>query len=260
MNKLFLFISVFLLISFFGTCENVPKKIIPGQFVKSWLLLGPIPLQLQPDPDKSWDHLPGFNKDYLMNFGGEKNLVVKAGDIVKLDKETVVWKQWKSSDSIVNLAAALSKSYPVFAYAYTEVEATEAGVQMIGLGTNDGAQLFVNGAQVFDYPAMRGVKVDGDLIPVLLKKGKNTLLLKVEQHGNKWGFCLRFHNFSAAEALGRGDLFKVWADETGVASVVSNYLPEVLNNLVQNVSLSISDVHGVEILKEQTLNSILCTT
>ena len=78
----------------------------------------------------------------LKNFGGEKNLTIKAGDIVKLDKGTVIWKQWESSDSIVNLAVALSKSFPVFAYAYTEVEAAEAGVQLIGLGTNDGATLF----------------------------------------------------------------------------------------------------------------------
>ncbi len=258
MNKLFLlFLFLFQLISFSGISENaiMPQKIIPGQFVKSWLLLGPIPLHLQPDPDKSWDHLPGFNKDYLTNFGGEKNLAIKAGDIVKIGQKTVVWKPWNSSDSIVNLAAVLSKSYPVFAYAYTEVEATEAGVQLIGLGTNDGAQLFVNGDQVFDYPAMRGVKVDGDLIPVLLKKGKNTLLLKVEQHGNKWGFCLRFRDFSVAEALERGDLFKIRADKTGVASVVSSYLPEVLNNLIQKVGVEIRDIHGNEILKEELLSS-----
>jgi len=257
-TKLFLlFLSLFQLVSMTGKSENsiAPQKIIPGQFVKSWLLLGPIPLQLQPDPAKSWDHLPGFNTDYLKSFGGEQNLTIKVGDVVKISKKNIVWKQYNSSDSIVDLAAALSKSYPVFAYAYTEIEAAEAGVQIIGLGSNDGAQLFVNGAQVFDYPATRGVKVDGDLIPVLLKKGKNTLLLKVEQHGNKWGFCLRFHPFSAAEALERGDLFKVWADETGVASIVSSYLPEVLNNIIQKVGIEVSDIHGVEILKEERPSS-----
>ncbi len=257
-TKLFLlFLFLFQLIAFSGTGENamVPQIIIPGKFVKSWLLLGPIPLQAQTDPEKSWDHLTGFNVDYLKNFGGEKNLTVKAGDIVKLDKKTVVWKQWKSSDSIVDLEVALSKSNLVFAYAYTEVDAAEAGIQLIGLGTDDGARLFVNGAQVFDCPATRGVKVDEDLIPVLLKKGKNTLLLKVEQHRYKWGFCLRFHHFSAAEALERGDLFKVLADKTGVASIVSSYLPEVLNDIIQKVGIGISDIHGNEILKEERLSS-----
>ena len=163
----------------------------------------------------------------------------------------MVWKYWQSTDSIVDLVAALSKSFPVFAYAFTSVEAAEEGVQLIGLGTNDGAQLIVNGTSVFDYPTMRSVIIDGDLIPVMLKKGTNTLLLKVEQHGNKWGFALRFHNFLAADALERGDLFKVWANEKGTASIVSSYPPEVLNYLVQKITVTISDIRGAEILKEE---------
>ena len=259
MRQLILFTLLLVLaIGAKGEKALVPQKIVSGQFVKSWLLLGPIPLQLQSDPDKSWDHLPGFKTDYLQKYGGETKLVVKAGDQVKTTNKTLNWKYWQSADSIVDLAVALSKSYPVFAYAYTEVEASEAGVQMIGLGSNDGAQLFVNGATVFDYPGQRGIKIDGDLIPVLLKKGTNHLLLKVEQHGNKWGFCLRFHDFSAASALERGDLFKVWAGETGVASVVSSYLPEVLDHLIQTINISISDIHGNEILKEARTSSF-CT-
>ena len=144
--------TLLLILAMGAKCEKslVPQKIIPGQFIKSWLLLGPIPLQLQTDPDKSWDHLPGFKTDYLQKSGGETKLVVKAGDQVKTANKTLTWKYWQSADSIVDLAVALSKSYPVFAYAYTEVEAAEAGVKMIGLGSNDGAQLFVNGVSVFD--------------------------------------------------------------------------------------------------------------
>ena len=63
----FLFISLFLLITFSGESQNsvTLQKIVPEQFIKSWLLLGPIPLQMQKDPNKSWEHLPGFNTDYL---------------------------------------------------------------------------------------------------------------------------------------------------------------------------------------------------
>ena len=89
MNKLFLIISLFLLISLPGFCQNVPQKIIPGQFVKSWLLLGPIPLQVQPDPEKSWDHLPVFKTDYPGKLGGEQNLSVKAGDVIKVGKKSM---------------------------------------------------------------------------------------------------------------------------------------------------------------------------
>lgn len=252
MNKLFFLTSLFLVtaLSVRSASSIVPQKIGEGKFIKSWLLLGPIPLQPQADEAKSWDHLPGFNTDYLGKYGGETNPAIKAGDVVKAGKKTVVWKYYESPDSIINLVSAVSKTFPVFAYAYTEVEAAEDGVQLVGLGTNDGATLFVNGTRIFDYPAMRGVKVDGDLIPALLKKGRNTILLKVEQHGNKWGFCLRFHKFSADNALERGDLFKIWADEAGVACVASSYVPEVLNNLVQKLDIVITDAQGKEILKE----------
>lgn len=255
MKHLLLAISLFLSIFLSGFSQNTPQKIIPGQFLKSWLLLGPIPLQTQPDQEKSWDHLPGYKPDYLVKLGGEQNLHVKVGDAIKIGHKNLIWKQWTASDSIVNLAAALSKSYPVMAYAYTEVDAAEEGVQLIGLGTNDGATLFVNGKPVFDYPAQRGVKIDGDLIPVLLQKGKNSLLLKVEQHGNKWGFALRFHHFSPEEALQRGDLLKVWADENGVANVVSSYSTEVLNNLIDRIDLSINDKRGKQILTERRNNN-----
>ncbi len=254
MKKLLLLLQlVFLFISFQGKSETtlLPQKIVAGKFVKSWLLLGPIPLQVQPDMDKSYEHLPGFDIDYLAKFGGEKNLKVNAGDVVNLTKGSLTWKFYQSTDSIVNLAAGLSKSFPVLAYAYAEVEAAESGIQLIGLGTNDGARLFVNGIDVFNYSAARGIKIDADLVPVLLKKGKNSLLLKVEQHGSNWGFCLRFHPFSASEALERGDLFKVWANENGVARVVSSFLPEVLNSIVQKIEVTISDVNGVDILKEE---------
>jgi hypothetical protein len=257
MNKLFLCFSLlfFISVAVSGAATLVPQKIEEGKFVKSWLLLGPVPLQLQTDQAKSWDHLPGFSTDYLKKSGGETNPVIKAGDVVKAGKKNIAWRYYESPDSVINLVSAISRSFPVFAYAYTEVEALVDGVQLIGLGTNDGAALFVNGTKVFDYPAMRGIKVDGDLIPALLKKGKNTILLKVEQHGNNWGFCMRFHKFAAKDALERGDLFKVWADEAGVASVGSSYVPEVLSSLIQQLDIAISDLSGKEVLKEERKSS-----
>ena len=45
--------------------------------------------------------------------------------------------------------------------------------------------------------------------------------------------------------------FKVWANEKGTASIVSSYPPEVLNYLVQKITVTISDIRGAEILKEE---------
>jgi len=52
--------------------------------VKIWLLCGPVPLQVPKDLSLSYDHLDGFKIDYLKKAGGENNLHVKAGDVIKI--------------------------------------------------------------------------------------------------------------------------------------------------------------------------------
>ncbi|MCE1199852.1 MAG: DUF4838 domain-containing protein [Marinilabiliales bacterium] len=228
-----------------------PAKFEEGKYLKNWMLLGPFPLQGKEGDAKIWKHLEGYDKDYLTSQGGERALVIQPKSPVKAGKKSLAWKYLASNDSIIDLYAAISHDYPVMAYAYTEIQVEEEGVRMLGLGSNDGSTLFVNGKQVFDYPASRGVRIDGDLVPVLLKKGINSLLMKVEQHGNKWGFCIRMHPFSGAEALQRGDLFKIWADETGTAKVLSSYPDDILNSLVGKLILSVTDHSGKEMIREE---------
>jgi len=253
MKNLTILIILFLgsLFSFGNEPGLKPQKIKQGQWVKSWLLCGPIPLQLQTDPNKSYDHLVGFETDYLKKSGSENNLVVKSGDAVKLEKGTLRWKYYESPDSVVNLVAALSKASPVCAYAYTELEADEPALWLMGLGTNDGGSLWVNGTQVWDYPTQRGLKVDNDLIPVFLKKGTNALLLKVEQHGNNWGFCIRFHPFSAEKALSRGDLFRITTDLNGNSGIGSAITQPVLDYLIDKLEIRVTDSQKKVVLKEQ---------
>lgn len=229
------------------------QKIVSGQWVKWWLLCGPIPLQLQKDPGKSLDHLAGFNTDYLKKSGGEANPKIKDGDIVKFNKGSAKWKYYESSDSIIDLAGVISKTAPVFAYAYSEVEVDEPALWLIGLGTNDGGRLLVNGTQVWDYQPSRGLKVDNDMVPVFLNKGRNTLLLKVEQHGNNWGFCVRFHPFSAAKAVERGDLFNVSTSDEGTSGIVSAFSKAVLSGLVQKLEAEVTDHQNNVVLRKEFL-------
>jgi len=255
MKQLFFSILLFS-ISFAGMSqENLikPQKVVADQWLKSWMLCGPIPLKLNSDPEKSWEHLAGFNTDYLKKSGGEKNPRIKSGDVVKFIKGSARWKYYESPDSVIDLAITLSKDAPVLAYAYNEIEAEESGLWLIGLGTNDGCRLWVNGVQVWDYQPSRGLKVDNDLIPVLLKKGTNTLLLKVEQHGNNWGFCMRFHPFSATAALERGDLFKVSSTENGISGIESSFSKVILAEIVQKLEVEVTDHQKNVVLKEERL-------
>jgi len=248
------FLSILIALFFSGTTSAqpiTPQPVIPGEWIKTWLLCGPISLHEPKDPTDSWEHLVGFNTDYLTKAGGEQNLQVKAGDVVKFPGGSARWKLYTSTDSNIDLAKALSKDSPVFAYAYTEVLSDENKVWFISLGTNDGGKLRVNGMNVWDYQQARGMVTDDDVIPVLLNRGKNKLLLKVEQRGNRWEFCARFLPFSTADLAKRGELFTLSTDENGEAGITSKFASPVLKQLIQNLTIEIVNSQNQPVLKEQ---------
>jgi hypothetical protein len=221
------------------TVQNVTNK----KWIKSWLLCGPFQLEKLNDPAKAWDHLNGFEKDLLGQSGGETNLTLNSGAKVLDGQKQLKWINHTSKDSAVDLRALLSRDSPVFAYAYTEVYSATQEMKFIALGTNDGGSLWFNDTKVWDYPSERGLKADNDLVPVLLKKGKNKLLLKVEQRGNRWEFCVRFLPFSTKQFT-QGDFFRVDANGNGEPVISSRYTSSVLNGLVKKVSVSIKNGRG----------------
>ena len=81
-------------------CQTLaqPQKVIADQGLKSWLLCGPISLQIQTDAVKAWDYLKGYLTDYLIKFGGVANPVIKDGDTVKTEKVSIKGKYYQSND------------------------------------------------------------------------------------------------------------------------------------------------------------------
>ena len=63
----------------------------------------------------------------------------------------------------------------------------------------------------------RGLFADDDKIPVFLKKGQNKLLLKIEERGNDWGFCVRFLPFDPGTFVKDVPLFSVLPGAEGQA-------------------------------------------
>ncbi|ODS80424.1 MAG: hypothetical protein ABS46_14330 [Cytophagaceae bacterium SCN 52-12] len=226
--------------------QQVPQqKAAPGQWITSWLLCGPI--HLTPHEDESrrgWYHSPGFETDYLKAFGGETNLRVKQGDVVRYHRGSAEWKLFNSPDSIIDLRAAVSDEAPVFAYAYTELISDKDQTLFLSFGTNDGGALFVNGRLIWDHPTQRGLRIDGDRVPIALRKGKNQILFKIEQLGNKWEFCARLQPFSASELARQENIFRVDALQDGKAKLASPYHEAVLEQLVKEVSINIENSFG----------------
>jgi hypothetical protein len=228
------------------------------EFITSWLLCGPIHLQKIEDVIEAWNlHFPGYETDYLGQAGGEQHLKVKNGELLKYGKVNLRWKYYQSHEPVINLDLAVSKEEPVLAYAYTEVNAPKDEVLFAAFGTNDGGRLWINGKQIWDHPQKRGVKTDDEMLPVLLHKGKNTILLKVEEKSGSWGFCFRFLPFPVSRLQGSGEPFRMLPLDDGSVKIATQYSDEILSNLISKATFKIVDNKGVEIVNQVFTNNYL---
>jgi Domain of unknown function (DUF4838) len=257
-RRIFLIIIIILFFKPTADSQKIPEqKVIPREWIKSWLICGPIPLQKQNDPSLSYDHNVGFKTDFLKNAGGENNLHVKAGDIVKFKNGSAKWKLYNSPDSVIDLEKVIAQKDYVLAYAYTEIQADQAGVWFISLGTDDGGSLWVNGVNIWDSFIPRSISVDDDIIPILLNKGNNTILLKSEQWEWHWGFCVRLLPFPANELLEKYSLFTLTTGLDGVPLITSTFGTPILQYLVQSLDIEIVD-HQQNVVFNQQRNNDFC--
>ncbi len=223
---------------FSGNVLAQNQKLANGKWIQNWFLAGPFLLTESSDETR---HLPGFSTDFLTDSGGESNPKIKEGQKIKFGSETVKWFKYQSPDSIVNLDAVISKESFVMSYAYTEIESENEGISLLALGSNDGGRLWFNGELVWDCQDARGFSPDDDVIPVAVRKGKNTILLKVEERGNKWEFGTRFLPFNLNDFVTTQTLFRVINDSKGNAGLHFNLKESIAKELFKSVQLEITD-------------------
>lgn len=237
--------------------QKIEQNVFSGMWLKQWLLCGPIPLQTPGDEAvRGWYHSPGYEKDYLQKFGGETNLRVKEGDVVSFSGGSARWTFHTVKDSIVDLRELLSREAPVLAYAYTEITSDRDQMMALSFGTNDGGTLWVNGKQIWDHQVQRSLKTDSDWIPVALKRGKNTVLFKIEQLGNRWEFCAQLQSFNGAELAEREHLFRLDPLKTGGLIWASTFHETVINYLVDHVDVRIENTLGQTVWEEKRKSPI----
>ena len=150
------------------------------RFLRSWLVLGDIPLT------------GGFDKDWLSEQGGETGVKpVEKASITLPDKTTVAWRQFTSWGDAVNVANGRGLKRNVLAYAYTAITRRAAGKALLSIGSDESIRVWVNGTLVLDRRTQRPLTFDEDLVEVDLKAGENALLIKLEQRQGPWTFAAR---------------------------------------------------------------------
>jgi len=79
-------------------------------------------------------------------------------------------------------------------YLRTRVHCPEAKRVRLDIGTDDGIRMWVNVKVVHANNAIRGLTPDQDKARAVLKKGRNDFLLKITQHTQGCGACVRIRN------------------------------------------------------------------
>jgi len=163
----------------------------PDEFMKTWFLLGPIPVsdgEREPDEEAQ---KKAFDIDFLAEHGGEAGVRPAPGLAHKIGDEEYTWQLARAEKDIVDLVEVYGAKEFVVAYAWAEIDVSEATTALLGIGSDDGVKIWLNGELVHENWIGRAVNKDDDLIPTTFQKGKNQLLLKVQNQQLDWGFACR---------------------------------------------------------------------
>ncbi|TKT90542.1 DUF4838 domain-containing protein [Dyadobacter frigoris] len=158
--------------------ERVQSK---DHFITDWYIIGPF----------DNEERKGFSTVYApeRGFDTTRTYAGKSAD--------VKWKQYSDNTSgYIDFAKQFTPQKNVVSYAYTKIKLDQAKTVRFGAGSNDGVRVWINGKMVLDRPVLRKAVPNDDIISVPMVKGDNTVLVKVDQTGNKWGFYFAQKNGS----------------------------------------------------------------
>jgi CubicO group peptidase (beta-lactamase class C family) len=194
-----------------GYSEASYKGLNDNEFLKNWLILGPVKITedtIKPDNKAQKE---AFDKDYFssVEITPDENLAK-----IKIGEKEYSWKIVKNPDDAIDLNQVLGENNFAIAYAMAEIKMEAPAKILAGVGSDDGIKIFLNGKLVHENWIPRGVNKDDDIVSLNLKKGSNQILLKVQNMEYGWGFTIRplgenILNDKLLESSGNGNLDNV---------------------------------------------------
>jgi hypothetical protein len=109
------------------------------------------------------------------------------------------WRKIESGD-MLDFLPLFDRRHEGVAYAHVFVHAPERRAARLWFGSDDGVKMWVNGSPVFARHEHRACAPDQDRVDVVLSKGWNRVLFKVDQGGGAWGVTLRLEEGLTSQA------------------------------------------------------------
>ncbi len=177
---------LFVLLHYNGTAQTY-KGTQDGKALRNWYVAGPVKISTDTtNPDNT-------SQETFFNRGNNQNINVgfKVPD-GSAAPDLKNWKQVSWGNDVIDLDSIFKHPDYVSAFAYAVVMSDVAKPALLGVGSDDAIKVWVNGKQVHKNWMARGVVVDNDVIPVQLVKGKNEILLEVQDMAGGFAFTARF--------------------------------------------------------------------
>ncbi|MBN1996072.1 beta-lactamase family protein [candidate division KSB1 bacterium] len=166
-------------------------------FIREWLVAGPFPNPVTPEalPDGGYNY--GYYTDFLESIGGENRAELKENMEIRYKDENDEFHTVRTipvsaqRNGVINLDATFNQTDRMVAYGFCYIRSESK--QQVGflLGSDDGVKVWLNGRLVFQNDVARSLIQDQDRFETRLEPGLNTLLVKVDDKINEWGYVIR---------------------------------------------------------------------
>ena len=149
-------------------------KLSEGKYFTDWWLIGSFDNTNRKGIEKVYPPEKEFAPD--KSYSGRDNKMVSW------------WKFDGKENEYISLAKLFKPSDEGVVYARRIFNLKNKAVLKIGLGSNDGVKMWVNGKLVHKNIIGRAAMPNEDVVSVPFNKGENVVLLKIDQLGGGWGF------------------------------------------------------------------------
>jgi WD40 repeat protein/serine/threonine protein kinase len=172
-------------------------------FIQDWLLLLPIPY-IDEGGGTALGEGGGKALD-RQQLSGAAMLRPKAGQLMRVGSQELVWRTYHSPESILDFNAVLGQvTEHSVAYAVCYLESDRARNDLwLQVGSDDQAKVYLNGREA--YQCRPGRLTGGDISmtgPVVLQQGINVLVFKVVNVTASWEGCVRLLDAAGRPAEG----------------------------------------------------------
>ncbi|HSV74248.1 MAG TPA: serine hydrolase [Chthonomonadales bacterium] len=175
----------------------------PDGPIRSWVVLGAFP-NPQPPGGRTATARGGHDIDYLTALGGEARAVLRPGATVAApDGAALTARTVEATTGRLDFNAIFPESTNRVVYAFAVLDAPAGGEALFFLGSDDGAKVWLNGALALDaFPLTgRAFRARENRFRAPLRRGANTLLVKVENLTGGWELQVEGLRGSAARAV-----------------------------------------------------------